>query len=94
MWSLVTTVLLVFGLGACAQRDNRTVLTVWSWEPSMRSLARGFEARNPDIRIVIKSTSGYENLNTAIEDGYGQPDVSSSNTSPYSSTPSAGSCVI
>ncbi|MEK0211624.1 extracellular solute-binding protein [Bifidobacterium mongoliense] len=75
VWSLVTTVLLVFGLGACAQRDNRTVLTVWSWEPSMRSLARGFEARNPDIRIVIKSTSGYENLNTAIEDGYGQPDV-------------------
>lgn len=73
--SLLLSTLLLAGLCACGQRDNRTVLTVWSWEPSMKALARGFEAKNPDIRVVIKNTSGYENLNTAIEDGYGLPDV-------------------
>ena len=74
-WAGVLTVLLLIGVGACAPQDNRTVLTVWSWEPNMKELAQNFEKQNPDIRVVIKSTSGYDNLNTAIEDGYGLPDV-------------------
>ncbi|RBP98247.1 ABC transporter substrate-binding protein [Bifidobacterium aemilianum] len=68
-------VALAVGLAACGRQDNRTLITVWSWEPSMKALARSFEAENPDIRIEIRNTSGYENLNTAIQDGYGMPDV-------------------
>ncbi|WP_300765895.1 sugar ABC transporter substrate-binding protein [uncultured Bifidobacterium sp.] len=59
----------------CGSTDTRTVITVWSWEPSMSTVARNFEKSNPDIRVVVKSTSGYENLNTAIQNGYGLPDV-------------------
>ncbi|KAE8128109.1 MULTISPECIES: ABC transporter substrate-binding protein [Bifidobacterium] len=67
--------LMLLASAACGQQDTRTVVTVWSWEPSMKALAAGFEAANPDIRVDIKGTSGYENLNTAIQDGYGMPDV-------------------
>lgn len=62
-------------LSAGCSSDTRTVITVWSWEPSMKSVAQSFEQANPDIRVVIKDTSGYDNLNTAIQDGYGLPDV-------------------
>ncbi|MBW3091802.1 sugar ABC transporter substrate-binding protein [Bifidobacterium sp. 82T10] len=65
----------ILALAACGQRDTRTELVVWSWEPSMGTLARDFEKANPDIRITIKNTSGYENLNSAIQDGYGLPDI-------------------
>ena len=67
--------LMLLAAAACGQGDMRTVVTVWSWEPSMKALAAGFERANPDIRVDIKATSGYENLNTAIQDGYGMPDV-------------------
>ena len=60
--------------GACAS-DPRTEIIVWSWEPSMTALARAFEADNPDIRVTVRDTSGYTNLNAAIQDGYGLPDV-------------------
>ncbi|WEV68867.1 extracellular solute-binding protein [Bifidobacterium sp. ESL0775] len=65
----------VFAVSACGRQDNRTVITVWSWEPSMRAEARDFELANPDIRVDIKATSGYDNLNSAIQDGYNMPDV-------------------
>ena len=29
----------------------------------------------PDIHVIWKNTSGYDNLNNAIQDGYGIPDV-------------------
>ncbi|MDY4677360.1 MAG: sugar ABC transporter substrate-binding protein [Bifidobacterium tsurumiense] len=66
---------IVAAIAGCAQQDTRTVVTVWSWEPSMSAVARSFEAANPDVRIDIKDTSGYDNLNSAIQDGYGLPDV-------------------
>lgn len=66
---------MLLATAACSGRDTRTTITVWSWEPSMGKLAQAFEAANPDIHVVVKDTSGYENLNTAIQDGYGLPDV-------------------
>lgn len=73
--AIAGAVLLTFATAACGSTDMRTVVTVWSWEPSMKMVAENFEKLNPDIRVDIKGTSGYENLNTAIEDGYGLPDV-------------------
>ena len=63
------------GCSAMAEQDNRTVISVWSWEPSMGEVIRRFEAANPDIRVDWTNISGYDNLNTAIQDGYGTPDV-------------------
>lgn len=61
---------------ACgASVDSRTEITVWSWEPSMKQVIAGFEKENPDIHVIWKNTSGYDNLNNAIQDGYGIPDV-------------------
>lgn len=48
---------------ACgANTDTRTQITVWSWEPSMKQVIAGFEKDNPDIHVVWKNTSGYDNL--------------------------------
>jgi multiple sugar transport system substrate-binding protein len=70
-----TASLMLVAFAACGPRDTRTLVTVWSWEPSMKALAADFEKQNPDIHIVIRDAAGYQNLNTAIEDGYGMPDV-------------------
>ena len=59
---------------ACgANVDSRTEITVWSWEPSMKQVIASFEKENPDIHVIWKNTSGYDNLNNAIQDGYGIP---------------------
>lgn len=71
----ILSVVCLLAVAACGQRDMRTEIVVWSWEPSMKSVAASFEDANPDIRVTIKDTSGYENLNNAIQDGYGLPDV-------------------
>ncbi|WEV42458.1 sugar ABC transporter substrate-binding protein [Bifidobacterium sp. ESL0682] len=71
----LTSIFMLFATTACGAQDNRTVITVWSWEPSMKAEAQDFEKANPDIRVEIKSTSGYDNLNSAIQDGYNMPDV-------------------
>ncbi|MBT1181109.1 sugar ABC transporter substrate-binding protein [Bifidobacterium sp. CP2] len=66
----------IVSLVACGQAaDDRTHITVWSWEPSMATVVDRFEQANPDIVVDLKDISGYENLNTAIQDGYGMPDV-------------------
>lgn len=72
--SLLCIISIVFSC-ACGQTDSRTHITVWSWEPSMKRLAVEFEKSNPDIRVTVKDTSGYNVLNNAIQDGYGMPDV-------------------
>ncbi|MBW3091236.1 ABC transporter substrate-binding protein [Bifidobacterium miconisargentati] len=69
--------ILTVALASCGQatEDNRTVISVWSWEPSMGKVIQRFEQANPDIRVEWTNISGYDNLNTAIQDGYGTPDV-------------------
>nr|WP_226836292.1 sugar ABC transporter substrate-binding protein [Bifidobacterium leontopitheci] len=71
---LVGVIALLFPLAACTQ-DTRTQITVWSWEPSMKALIAAFEKENPDVRVKLNDMSGYEHLNSAIQDGYGTPDV-------------------
>jgi multiple sugar transport system substrate-binding protein len=39
--------LMLFATAACGQRDTRTLVTVWSWEPSMKALAVDFEQAEP-----------------------------------------------
>lgn len=62
-------------LTACGSSDTRTQLSVWSWEPSMDTLIEQFEALNPDIHVTRVGTAQYEDLNKAIQNGYGTPDV-------------------
>ena len=72
---MLLTVVMAMSSAACDRQDTRTVVSVWSWEPSMASLAAKFEKANPDIRIDLTVTSGYDRLNSAIQNGYGTPDV-------------------
>ena len=68
---LVLSILCVLFLllsSGCTNADARTRITVWSWEPSMKRIAKEFERLNPDLRVVVKDTSGYSNLNSAIQD--------------------------
>lgn len=62
-------------VAGCGEHDNRTQISVWSWEPSMAALIADFEARNPDIYVTQIGTADYSKLNSAIQDGYGTPDV-------------------
>ncbi|HJE55899.1 MAG TPA: sugar ABC transporter substrate-binding protein [Bifidobacterium pseudolongum subsp. globosum] len=62
-------------VAGCGEHDNRTQIGVWSWEPSMAALIADFEARNPDIHVTQIGTADYSKLNSAIQDGYGTPDV-------------------
>ena len=71
---LLCAIFVIFS-GACGSADFRTHITVWSWEPSMKRIAKEFEKSNPDVRVTVKDTSGYNVLNNAIQDGYGMPDV-------------------
>lgn len=77
MATIAVTAILSVSLASCGQAtdDNRTEISVWSWEPSMGEVIRRFEKANPDIRVKWTNISGYDNLNTAIQDGYGTPDV-------------------
>lgn len=62
-------------VAGCGEHDNRTQISVWSWEPSIAALIADFEARNPDIHVTQIGTADYSKLNSAIQDGYGTPDV-------------------
>ena len=66
---------MTLAVASCGQPDTRTVITVWSWEPSMTTLIADFEKANPDVRVKLNNISGYDHLNSAIQDGYGTPDV-------------------
>lgn len=65
----------MFAVAGCGDHDTRTQISVWSWEPSMAALIADFEARNPDIHVTQIGTADYSKLNSAIQDGYGTPDV-------------------
>ena len=73
--ALLTICAMTLAVASCGQPDTRTVITVWSWEPSMTTLIADFEKANPDVRVKLNNISGYGHLNNAIQDGYGTPDV-------------------
>lgn len=73
--AILCTVSIIGVLTGCGTTDTRTQISVWSWEPSMRTLIADFEQANPDIHVRQIGTADYSKLNTAIQDGYGTPDV-------------------
>lgn len=66
---------MMLAVAGCGEHDDRTQISVWSWEPSMAALIADFEARNPDVHVTQIGTADYGKLNSAIQDGYGTPDV-------------------
>ncbi|MCI1194283.1 sugar ABC transporter substrate-binding protein [Bifidobacterium pseudolongum] len=66
---------MMLAVAGCGEHDDRTQISVWSWEPSMAALIADFEARNPDVHVTQIGTADYSKLNSAIQDGYGTPDV-------------------
>lgn len=75
MVATVCAVGVMLAVAGCGEHDNRTQISVWSWEPSMAALIADFEARNPDVHVTQIGTADYSKLNSAIQDGYGTPDV-------------------
>lgn len=75
MVAAVCAAAVMVAVAGCGEHDNRTQISVWSWEPSMAALIADFEARNPDIHVTQIGTADYSKLNSAIQDGYGTPDV-------------------
>ncbi len=75
MVAAVCAVGVMLAVAGCGEHDNRTQISVWSWEPSMAALIADFEARNPDVHVTQIGTADYSKLNSAIQDGYGTPDV-------------------
>lgn len=73
--SLGCAIAMICAMCACGRADTRTQLTVWSWEPSMRTLITQFEHDNPDIHVNLVSNIDYNKLDSAIQDGYNTPDV-------------------
>lgn len=75
MVAAVCAVDMMLAVAGCGEHDDRTQISVWSWEPSMAALIADFEARNPDVHVTQIGTADYSKLNSAIQDGYGTPDV-------------------
>ncbi len=75
MVAAVCAVGMMLAVAGCGEHDDRTQISVWSWEPSMAALIADFEARNPDVHVTQIGTADYSKLNSAIQDGYGTPDV-------------------
>lgn len=75
MVAVVCAAGVMVAVAGCGEPDDRTQISVWSWEPSMAALIADFEARNPDIHVTQIGTADYSKLNSAIQDGYGTPDV-------------------
>lgn len=75
MVAVVCAAGVMVAVAGCGESDDRTQISVWSWEPSMAALIADFEARNPDIHVTQIGTADYSKLNSAIQDGYGTPDV-------------------
>ncbi|PLS27745.1 ABC transporter substrate-binding protein [Bifidobacterium parmae] len=74
--AVTAAALAVVATAACGSAtDTHTHITVWSWEPSMAEVVDRFEEANPDVVVDLENISGYDQLNTAIQDGYGMPDV-------------------
>lgn len=75
MMAAVCAAGMMLAVAGCGEHDDRTQISVWSWEPSMAALIADFEARNPDVHVTQIGTADYSKLNSAIQDGYGTPDV-------------------
>ena len=65
--------------GSTGSSDKKIELTVWSWDSTLPRTVKGFEAKNPNIKVKV-TTAGtnkdeYNALSNAIEAGSGAPDI-------------------
>ena len=65
--------------GSTGSSDKKVELTVWSWDSTLPRTVKGFEAKNPNIKVKV-TTAGtnkdeYNALSNAIEAGSGAPDI-------------------
>ena len=62
MATIAVTAILSVSLASCGQAtdDNRTEISVWSWEPSMGRSSAVSKKANPDIRVKWTNISGWQ----------------------------------
>ena len=64
---------------APAPLDKKIELTVWSWDSTLPRTVKGFEAKNPNIKVKVTNAGTnkdeYNALSNAIEAGSGAPDI-------------------
>lgn len=86
--ALMGAVAMVVGLAGCGgsgssseakTKDGKTEILVWSWEPTLPATVKGFEAKNPDIKVKVTNVGTnkkeYTALNNALSANKGAPDV-------------------
>ena len=63
---------------AAALKKGGTI-TVWAWEPTLKTVAKDFEAEHPNVKIkLVNAGTGndqYTALQNAVKAGKGVPDV-------------------
>ena len=67
------------GSGSTGSSDKKIELTVWSWDSTLPRTVKGFEAKNPNIKVKVTNAGTnkdeYNALSNAIEAGSGAPDI-------------------
>lgn len=70
--------------GSTGSSDKKIELTVWSWDSTLPRTVKGFEAKNPNIKVKVTNAGTnkdeYNALSNAIEAGSGAPTSPRSNT--------------
>lgn len=65
--------------GSAGSSDKKVELTVWSWDSTLPRTVKGFEAKNPNIKVKVTNAGTnkdeYNALSNAIEAGSGAPDI-------------------
>ena len=65
--------------GSTGSSDKKVELTVWSWDSTLPRTVKGFEAKNPNIKVKVTNAGTnkdeYNALSNAIEAGSGAPDI-------------------
>ena len=65
--------------GSTGSSDKKIELTVWSWDSTLPRTVKGFEAKNPNIKVKVTNAGTnkdeYNALSNAIEAGSGAPDI-------------------
>ncbi|OZG57087.1 ABC transporter substrate-binding protein [Bifidobacterium myosotis] len=67
------------GGGDQTSGDAQQEITVWAWEPTLKDVAKKFEAKYPNIKVNLQNVGTnideYTQLTNALEAGNGAPDV-------------------
>ena len=86
--ALTGAVAMAFGLAGCggsgsgssaSGKGGKTEILVWSWDSTLPRTVKGFEAKNPDIKVKVTNVGTnkkeYTALNNALSANKGAPDL-------------------